>query len=45
GRMLATGKITRRGVSGPELAVPATPFFNELARYDMRVYHETRELR
>jgi lysine 6-dehydrogenase len=37
GHMLATGEITRRGVLGPELCVPVTPFLRELARYDMHV--------
>ncbi len=37
GHMLATGEITRRGAFGPEMCVPVTPFFHELARYDMHV--------
>ena len=37
GRMLANGKITRRGAFGPEMCVPVEPFFRELARYDMHV--------
>lgn len=37
GHMLATGAITRRGASGPELCVPVEPFFRELANYDMHV--------
>ena len=37
GHMLATGEITRRGAFGPEMCIPVTPFFNELARYDMHV--------
>lgn len=37
GHMLATGAITRRGASGPELCVPVEPFFRELATYDMHV--------
>lgn len=37
GRMLATGEITRRGASGPEMCVPTASFFRELARYDMHV--------
>jgi hypothetical protein len=35
--MLATGVITRRGAFGPEMCIPAEPFFHELARYDMHV--------
>jgi lysine 6-dehydrogenase len=37
GHMLATGQVTRRGASGPELCVPVEPFFRELAQYDMHV--------
>jgi saccharopine dehydrogenase-like NADP-dependent oxidoreductase len=37
GRMLASGEITRRGASGPEMCVPVESFFRELARYDMHV--------
>lgn len=37
GRMLARGEITRRGTHGPEVCVPSTSFFNELAHYDMHV--------
>src|SRR2546430_9102069 len=37
GHMLATGEITRRGAFGPEMCIPVTSFFNELARYDMHV--------
>lgn len=44
GHMLATGEISRRGSSGPELSVPVEPFFRELARYDMHVT-ETRTIR
>lgn len=44
GHMLATGEISRRGSSGPELSVPVEPFFRELARYDMQVT-ETRTIR
>jgi lysine 6-dehydrogenase len=43
GHMLATGEITRRGAFGPEMCVPISPFFHELARYDMHVT-ETRTL-
>jgi len=37
GRMLARGEVTRRGVFGPEMCLPAASFFRELARYDMHV--------
>ncbi len=37
GHMLATGEITRRGAFGPEMCVPVSPFFHELASYDMHV--------
>jgi saccharopine dehydrogenase-like NADP-dependent oxidoreductase len=37
GHMLATGSITERGAFGPEMCVPVTTFFRELARYDMHV--------
>ena len=37
GRMLANGEISRRGAFGPEMCVPLTPFFQQLARYDMHV--------
>ena len=37
GHMLATGEIRRRGAFGPEMCVPLTPFFSELARYDMHI--------
>ena len=43
GHMLATGEISRRGAFGPEMCIPVTPFFNELARYDMHVT-ETRSV-
>jgi saccharopine dehydrogenase (NAD+, L-lysine-forming) len=44
GYMLASGVITRRGVCGPELCVPAELFFRELARYAMRVETSVRPL-
>ena len=44
GHMLATGEITRRGAFGPEMCVPVSAFFHELARYDMHVT-ETRAVR
>jgi saccharopine dehydrogenase-like NADP-dependent oxidoreductase len=44
GYMLASGVITRRGVCGPELCVPAELFFRELARYMMHVETSTRPL-
>jgi saccharopine dehydrogenase-like NADP-dependent oxidoreductase len=37
GRMLARGDITLRGVTGPELCVPLTPFFHELAHYGLHI--------
>ncbi|HEX4208618.1 MAG TPA: saccharopine dehydrogenase NADP-binding domain-containing protein [Ktedonobacteraceae bacterium] len=37
GYLLASGEITRRGASGPELSVPTESFFRELARFDMHV--------
>ena len=43
GHMLATGEITRQGAFGPEMCVPVSSFFHELARYDMHVT-ETRTL-
>ena len=43
GHMLATGEITHRGAFGPEMCVPVSSFFHELARYDMHVT-ETRTL-
>ena len=42
GRMLARGEITRRGCHGPEVCVPAAPFFQELARYGMHVEETVR---
>lgn len=42
GRMLANGEIIRRGVAGPELSIPTSSFFHELARYGMHVESETR---
>ncbi len=42
GRMLARGEITRRGCHGPEICVPAAPFFQELARYGMHVEETVR---
>jgi len=42
GRMLARGEITQRGCHGPEICVPAAPFFQELARYGMRVEEAVR---
>lgn len=42
GRMLANGEITIRGAHGPEVCVPAEPFFGELARYDMHATEERR---
>lgn len=44
GRMLANGLITRRGVCGPELCVPAEPFFRELVHYSMYVETTVRSL-
>lgn len=41
GYLLASGAITWRGASGPELSVPTEAFFRELARFDMHV--ETRK--
>lgn len=37
GRLLATGKILRRGAHGPENCIPPELFFPELARYAMHV--------
>lgn len=42
GRMLGRGEITRHGVCGPEMCVPAALFFNELTRYNMYVDCQTR---
>jgi saccharopine dehydrogenase-like NADP-dependent oxidoreductase len=44
GHLLARGEITRRGVIGPELCVPAAPFFRELERYGMHIQSESRAL-
>jgi saccharopine dehydrogenase-like NADP-dependent oxidoreductase len=44
GHLLARGEITRRGVIGPELCVPAAPFFRELERYGMHIQSESRTL-
>ena len=36
-QMIATGKITQRGVLAPEVAVPVEPFFEELRKRGMEV--------
>jgi lysine 6-dehydrogenase len=36
-QMMGSGAVTRRGVHPQELAVPAGPFLEELARRDIRV--------
>jgi saccharopine dehydrogenase-like NADP-dependent oxidoreductase len=41
-QMLLDGRITARGVRAPESAVPAVPFFRELARRRMRITRRTR---
>ncbi len=36
-QMIASGRITRRGVLPPEVAVPVEPFFKELRKRGMRI--------
>ena len=36
-QMIATGKISQRGVLAPEVAVPVEPFFEELRKRGMEV--------
>ena len=44
-QMIVTGEITSRGVSPPELAVPAGRLFEELAKRGMRVTLDGKKLR
>src|SRR5205823_4371059 len=39
-QMVATGRITQRGVLPPEVAVPVEPFFEELRKRGIEVRHE-----